>query len=142
VDLVAQCSNHRFQGPVIRRALGSGNERRSVEQGTDDAVTAHRLSQRLGPDGIAGVTAAYRSGETAFAIAKRFGISRQSVNIIATDAGLPRKVPRTTTWQRDEIVRLYQSGLSQQAVAAKLCFSQTTVHLILKRRGISARPNL
>ena len=139
MDLVAQCSNHRFQGPVIRRALSSGNDRRPVEQGHADATTAHRLSQRLGPDGIAAVTADYSGGETASAVAKRFGISRQSVNVLATDAGLARKVPRTTTKQRDEIVGLYQGGLSQQAVADTVGFSQTTVHLVLMRRGVSAR---
>lgn len=139
MDLVAQCSNHRFLGPVIRRALGSGNERRPDERGPAGASTAHRLSQRLGPDGIAAVTAAYRGGETASAIAKRFGISRQSVNILAADAGLSRKVPRTTSEQQDEIIRLYQTGLSQQAVADAVGFSQTSVHLVLMRRGIPAR---
>ncbi len=135
VDLVARTSNHRFQGAVIRRALATKGSIRSRKETTDVAPGVHRLSQRLGPGGIDAVAAAYRSGESASAIATRLGLSRQSVNIIAADAGLPRKVPRTTSAQRDEIVCLYQSGLSQQTVADALGFSQSAVHLILKRRG-------
>ena len=52
------------------------------------------------------------------------------------DKPLPRNKPRL---DRDEIVRLYKSGLPQRVVASQLGCSKSSVSAVLKEMGVVCR---
>lgn len=47
---------------------------------------------------------------------------------------------RVGQWDRDEIVRLYESGLSSRAVAQRVGIAKSSVLRILKEAGVEMRP--
>lgn len=136
VALVALCSKHSYHLRVVQRAASSGAQ---AHPGfTDDStLRRYRIHQRLGPDGVTAVLAAYEAGEPAKSIAQQFGVSRQSVNVLAEEAGLPRRLKRLTTEQEDQIIQLYESGLGQGRVAKQLGLGKSTVQAVLRRNDIA-----
>jgi hypothetical protein len=104
-----------------------------------DESQIHRVTDRLPRAELDEIIAAYQSGESAPAIAKRHGISRTSVLNLAADAGVPRHMTHMDETEQAEAIRLYQSGLSLAAVGKRLNRSSFSILGALRRNGVPTR---
>lgn len=136
MELVARCSNLSGRLAALKRAAGPAPR---AEDETAAAPRVHRLVDRLGQERAAEVAAAYQAGEPLLAIAKRFKISKPSVNDLAAQAGLPRRRVRLTQDRRDLAVELYRSGMSLAAVGQRLGCDPATVRNVLIAGGFERR---
>ena len=136
MELVARCSNQRDRLTAVCRAASPTVRTAQAEVARP---RVHRLEDRLGPAVVEELLAAYRGGEPANAIAARFGISRNSVNLLAADAGLPRRNKRLTPDERERAVALYGAGLSLAEVGRWLGCSAGTVRNLVVEAGAARR---
>lgn len=98
------------------------------------------LRVRLGIAGVSELARAYREGETSISLAKRVGISKQSVVKILREEGVAIRCQPLTEAQRSEVVRLYAAGESIRQVAAQLGCDFETVRQVLIGVGVALRP--
>ena len=56
------------------------------------------------------IVSAYAEGESAYVLASRYRVGRNSVLALANEAGVPRKLRRMSEAETDQAVRLYQQG--------------------------------
>lgn len=81
----------------------------------------------------------YRTGVTVRQLSEEFGVSRETVSQRLKQAGVTlRRQPPTET-QVDEMVRLYQQGLSLVQVGAQVGYGGTTVYRKLTERCVPLR---
>lgn len=107
---------------------------------SDDAWRPHRLADRIPEQVREEIVSAYAQGESAYVLASRYGVGRNSVLALANEAGVPRKLRRMSASETDEAVRLYNTGLSFVSVGKQIGFGPTAVANALKRRRVIARP--
>ncbi|MBE4790334.1 helix-turn-helix domain-containing protein [Streptomyces caniscabiei] len=82
------------------------------------------------------ITARYDAGESVLPIAEAYGVSTPVIYRILREQGRTLRLPRTTPQQRDAVVALYQTGLSDTEVAKRLGLSRTTVRKIVAEAGV------
>ncbi len=85
------------------------------------------------------LVADYRNGTPTTELTSRYHLSKGSVLKILDEAGVEMRRQGLTEPQTDEAVRLYESGLSLAAIAAKLNSAPTTINRVLVARGIRLR---
>lgn len=85
------------------------------------------------------MVADYRAGGTTYTLAKKYGCHRTTISRVlkAHDVELANAPIDSETV--DEIVRLYESGLSMEVTANRLDVSVKTVFNYLRSRGIPTR---
>jgi transposase-like protein len=93
----------------------------------------------LTPDELKQVAACYNAGATVYELAAEFGCHRATIAERLKLAGVTMRHQPTTTEQVDEIVRLYESGLSMVKVAEQVGVSARTVFNYLGQRGVVTR---
>ncbi len=136
VELIAHWSNLRGRYVAALEKATHPTERTTNTTAQQNSHTQrYQLSLRVNDDAKAALLDSYRNGVPASQLASEFGISRQSVNKLAEQAGLPRRVTRLTQAEKDEIIRLYQSGLGLGAVSKRVGRSKAAVLGILRRAG-------
>lgn len=94
---------------------------------------------RLGVDGVAELVRAYSAGETSTSLARRIGVSKQSVIKTLREEGVPIRFQPLTEVQRAESVRRYEAGESIQQVATRLGVDFETVRQALIAEGVTLR---
>jgi transposase-like protein len=93
----------------------------------------------LSPDELARVVERYEAGATVYELATEFGCHRATIAERLKLAGVTMRHQPTTIKQVDEIVRLYESGLSMVKVAEQVGVSPRTVFNYLGQRGVVTR---
>lgn len=101
--------------------------------------------RKLTRDQIDELCPLYRRGDSTYSLAKVFGIRRDQVSIILRRAGVemrPGHQAKLSETDKDEIVQLYESGLSIRKIALQFGVTDNPVHNALKERAVRMRsPN-
>ncbi|MBZ5735144.1 helix-turn-helix domain-containing protein [Nocardioides sp. TRM66260-LWL] len=82
----------------------------------------------------------YVAGETVKALAAEHGLHHQTIRAVLVEAGvLVRTRQRLTQKQLEEIVKLYESGLTTTEIGERLGVYASTVGRQLKKLGVELR---
>lgn len=98
--------------------------------------------RKLTRDQIDELCSLYRRGNSTYSLAKVFGIRRDQVSILLRRAGVemrPGHQAKLSEADKDEIVRLYESGLSIHKLALQFSVTDNPVHNALRERGVRMR---
>ena len=87
------------------------------------------------------MAAEYESGATVYELATGFGCNRTTVPERLKKAGVAMRLKSPSIEVVDEMLNLYQSGMSLQKVGEHIGFSSGTVTNYLKERNIPTRGN-
>lgn len=149
---VARRKGHRTELPVTNKELA----RRYVEEkaliqdlAAEFGVAPATISERLADAGVVvpigkrridlpvpEILRRYDEGEPVNALARAYGVSSPAIYYRLHEHGRALRFPRTTPEQRRSAVALYQTGLSDAAVAEKLKMSRTTVRKAIQEAGV------
>lgn len=78
----------------------------------------------------------YDAGESVLVIAESYGVSTPVIYRILRERGSALRLPRITLEQRDAVLVLYRTGLSDTAVAGRLGVSRATVRKVVAEAGV------
>ena len=81
----------------------------------------------------------YQGGATVYRLAQEFGISRQTVSERLKKAGITMRQQSPRSELIDEMVKLYESGLSLAEVGDRVGASPGTVHRYIRIRSVQMR---
>ncbi|MGR4009856.1 helix-turn-helix domain-containing protein [Leucobacter sp. 1207-22] len=81
----------------------------------------------------------YKAGLTVYELAEKHGVHRATASEVLKRNGIAMRRQPPTEAQADEMVRLYQEGLSLRQVGDRLGFNASTVLNKLRARGITTR---
>lgn len=149
---VARRSGAWTKLPVTNQDLAQ----RYVKEGTllkdlaaEFGVVSATISERLADAGVvvpvgrrridlpvAEILRRYEGGEPVNVLARAYGVSSPVIYHRLHEHGRALRSPRTTPEQRRRAVALYQTGLTDAAVAAKLNMSRTTVRKAIQEAGV------
>jgi len=106
------------------------------------AVPATRQAgrRRLTPDEEERIIEAYLRGDPVAEIAARHGVSVSTIYDVLYRRGIMpsmRRRRRVTPDEEAEILRLRMEGLGVTEIARRLGRSPSTIHAVLKRRGLA-----
>jgi hypothetical protein len=87
----------------------------------------HRVSKRLQAEAITRLVAEYVAGTTAAELDQRYGLARSTVLRLVRAAGERARQQRFNESETREVVRLFESGLSQTDVARLISRSPSAV---------------
>ena len=90
--------------------------------------------RRLRPDELTQLKSEYLSGVAVKQLAKRFGITRQTVIECMRREGVPRRYPKLGQEAIDKAASLYRSGWSLVAVGGALSVNPSTVRAFWSRK--------
>jgi DNA-binding transcriptional ArsR family regulator len=82
---------------------------------------------------------ATKPGATVYELARQFGIHRATVAQHLKRQGVTMRRQSPTTKQIDDMVRLYEAGLSLARVGHRTDFDPTTVLIHIRARGVQTR---
>lgn len=82
------------------------------------------------------IAARYDADESVRLIARAYGVTTPVIYRIVREQGRSLRLPRTTPEQRDAVIALYRTGLSDTAVAKQLGVSRTTVRKVVTEAGV------
>lgn len=101
----------------------------------------YRLCDRLSPDTIAELVAAYDAGRTADDLAESYKIGKVGVlKLLHQHTAIRRKPPSCLTpEQMAEAARLYQAGLSIAAIGVRLGVPSSTLFRGFRVHGVPTR---
>lgn len=102
-------------------------------------ASAIKRARRLTPEDLVGLVADYRSGQTVYQLADKYGIHRHTVSQHLRTAGVRMRLDGMTPTQIDQAVQLYGSGLSLARIAELFGVTAKTVHSRLRERGVQFR---
>jgi DNA-binding CsgD family transcriptional regulator len=81
----------------------------------------------------------YRNGETVYELAREFCISRHTVSTRLKKVGVKMRQRPPGRELIDQMVGLYESGLSLAEVGDQVGTSPGTVHIYIRTRGVQMR---
>ena len=95
--------------------------------------------RRLTEAQVAEMRTKYQAGATVYELAAEFGCHRATVASRLERAGISMRLQSPLPEVVDEIVRLYESGLSLAKVGVQTGYGSSTVLNLLRKRGIQTR---
>lgn len=95
-----------------------------------------RLDRRLIEQTIRSIVAAYEAGATSRQLAAEYDIARSSLITLLRRRGVSVRHRRLTAEEMTEMIRLYESGLSQVAIADMFGRHTSVVWHVLERAGL------
>ena len=98
-----------------------------------------KRAKRLNDTQLARLVERYESGATVYELASEFTIDRRTVSIHLKQLGVIMRLQPPTEETVDEIVRLYESGMSMGKVSQQVGFSADSVRSHLRKRGVKTR---
>jgi DNA-directed RNA polymerase specialized sigma24 family protein len=131
-------------GRVVAKAFGISH------QTVYDILKRHGIKTReprplraLSPREEDEVVAAYEAGMSQTEIGEVLGVSQGTVYKILKRHGIKTREPRRSRAlspkEEDEVISVYEAGMSQAEIGEVLGVSQQTVSRILERRGVKTR---
>lgn len=101
----------------------------------------HRQVRHLSPDQCSRLAATYVAGSTVYELAAEFGVSRKTVSrhLKAAGVSMQQSGHTPTNNEVDEMIRLYGSGRSLEAVGQRLGFVARTIERHLDARDVPRR---
>jgi DNA-directed RNA polymerase specialized sigma24 family protein len=101
---------------------------------------ARNLRRRLAPEVRVAIVSRYAAGESAKALSQDYAISRDGVRRLLKRAGVAIRTQSVITPQvTQQIVRLYESGLTIRQVAAQVGCAYGTVRGVLHENDAEVR---
>ena len=101
--------------------------------------TQPKRAKRLNDTQIACLVERYEAGATVYDLGSRFAIDRRTVSIHLKQQGVVMRFQPPSEKTIDEIVRLYESGLSMSKVRQQVGVSADSVLNYLRKRGVETR---
>ena len=95
-----------------------------------------RVRYRLGEADQAALVAAYEVGATGRQLAAQFGLARSTVILLLKEHGVVVRHPRLTPDEIAEIVRWFQSGVTQAEIGRRTGRDKGHVWHVLRRQGV------
>ena len=96
-------------------------------------------AKRLSDTQLARLVDRYESGATVYELASEFLIDRRTVSIRLKQQGVIMRLQPPAEETVDEIVRLYESGLSMSKVGQQVGYSADSVGSHLRKRRVKTR---
>ncbi|SHU41877.1 Helix-turn-helix domain of resolvase [Mycobacteroides abscessus subsp. abscessus] len=125
-------------GRLIERVESAPKRRSSSGNGVPGVQSLYR---RLSPEMVEELVAAYRAGESANSLCRRFGVSKGGVLKLLADHQVPMRYQPMTVDEIDQAVQLYATdGFPIRIIAKKLGKSKDSVRKALRARGVVMRP--
>lgn len=101
-----------------------------------------RRAKRLNDSQLARLVDRYKSGATVYALALEFAIDRRTVSNHLKQQGIIMHLQPPAKETVDEMVQLYESGLSMSKVGQQVGFSADSVGNHLRKRRVKTREPL
>jgi len=99
-----------------------------------------RKSQpRLSDQKVSEIVAEYEAGKTVYELATTCNCHRVTISAVLKRQGVPLRCTSPTSEQIDEMVRLYESGLSLAKVGQRFAMNASTVLAQLRKMGVRTR---
>ncbi len=98
-----------------------------------------KRAKRLGDTQLARLVERYESGATVYELAPEFAIDRRTVSNHLKQQEVIMRLQPPAEETLDEIVRLYESGMSMSKVGQQVGFSADSVRGHLRKRGVKTR---
>ena len=95
-----------------------------------------RVRYRLGEADLDALVAAYEAGATGRQLATQFGLARSTVILLLKQRGIVVRHPRLTSDEIAEIVRWFQSGVTQAEIGRRIGRDKGHVWHVLRRQGV------
>ncbi|NUJ88834.1 hypothetical protein HOW07_12535 [Plantibacter sp. MCCC 1A11337] len=141
VDPTGARSNNSFTlAPRLDRLHFLLKQRQSHHSKSDDAVQPVRLSRRLSPETVAEIVEKYEAGVTTPALCAEHSLSKGGLLKVLGERGVEMRRQSLDAAQLREAVRLYETGLSLQAVATRLGVSYNCVRQRFVKESVPRRP--
>lgn len=99
-----------------------------------------RLSRRLSPEVIAEIVDKYEASITMTALCAEYSLSRGGLLKVLGERGVERHRQSLDAEQPNEAIRLYETGLSLQAVSTHLGVSYNCVRQRFVKEAVPRRP--
>ncbi|REF31327.1 hypothetical protein DFJ65_2385 [Calidifontibacter indicus] len=131
VELLGRYSSLAFHRPLLDHAKATAT--RPARDGATEPAVAWRVTRRLPDATRQAIIDAYQQGDSAKALADRYGIARNTVLALVSEAGVPRKLRRMNADETAVVHRLREQGMSVRAICAHVGFKETAVRDALKR---------
>ncbi len=101
--------------------------------------TLRKQAKRLNGTQIAYLVERYEAGATVYELSSRFAIDRRTVSIHLKQQGVIMRLQPPSRETIDEIIRLYESGLSMSKVGQQVGVSADSVLNYLRKRRVETR---
>jgi transposase-like protein len=137
---------------ILRNYCNRNLATRQVNELVDEARASHRSTtvrstrtraiRHLSPDQREDLINFYQAGDSLYELSRRFSIHRETVKLHMTKASVPIRPgtqAKLSASDKDEIARLYESGLSIHKLALQFGVTDNPVHNALKERGVRMR---
>jgi hypothetical protein len=138
VDLMGQYSKRTDQVKRVRRTRAL-LDKRWPDRPATVVPQPQKVDRRLDAEGVQALVEAYEAGTTARQLAEQFNLARSTVISLLRKRGVTIRYPRLTPEECVEIVELYQSGLSQVAIAERLDRHKAVIWHALERAGMKGK---
>lgn len=99
----------------------------------------HHVQRRLPSEVRGQLLRGYEAGVTFRDLQAKYDIGLTGIKALVAASGLPQRISRLSEDDKTRIVELYQSGLSLEAVGAKIGCSPSNVRMALIARGVPRR---
>jgi transposase-like protein len=105
----------------------------------EEVTTIRQHQRRFTSEEELAVVAGYREGGTVYTLAKKYGCHRTTISRILKSHNVELANAPIAAKTVNEIVRLYESGLSMEATGQQVGVSAKTVFNYLHSRGVPVR---
>lgn len=99
-----------------------------------------RLSRRLSPEIVSEIVDKYEAGITTPALCAEYSLSKGGLLKVLGERGVEMRRQSLDAEQLNEAIRLYETGLSLQAVATRLGVSYNCVRQRFVKEEVPRRP--
>ena len=99
----------------------------------------HKTQPRLSEEKVSQIVTAYGAGKTVYELANEFDCHRVTISAVLKRQGVALRCTAPTSEQIDEMVRLYESGLSLARVGERFAMNASTVLAHLRKKDFQTR---
>src|SRR5690606_19189074 len=117
---------HLSTEPVRELPQANGGRKRTTQQ-------------RLSDEKVSQIVTAYETEKTVYELAAEYGCHRVTISAVLKRQGVALRRTSPTAEQIDEMVRLYESGLSLARIGEQFAMNASTVLAHLRNTAVTTR---